>query len=59
MQSLEIKNSCGLSQKELAKIGMTQQQYFRYEVGVNKIKLEKKVKIFKNILILSKLAQKR
>lgn len=42
----EIRNSCGLSQKELAKkIGVTQQQYSRYEIGVNKITLEMYLKI--------------
>ena len=47
MKSLkEIRKSCGLSQKELAKkIGVTQQQYSRYEVGVNKITLEMYLKI--------------
>ncbi len=47
MKSLkEIRNSCGLSQKELSKkIGVTQQQYSRYEVGVNKITLEMYLKI--------------
>ncbi len=47
MKSLkEIRKSSGLSQKELAKkIGVTQQQYSRYEVGVNKITLEMYLKI--------------
>ena len=47
MKSLkEIRNSCGLAQKELAKkIGVIQQQYSRYEVGVNKITLEMYLKI--------------
>ena len=42
----EIRKSCGLSQKELSKkIGVTQQQYSRYEVGINKITLEMYLKI--------------
>ncbi len=47
MKSLkEIRKSSGLSQKELAKkIGVTQQQYSRYEVGINKITLEMYLKI--------------
>ena len=47
MKSLkEIRNSCGLSQTELArKLGISQQQYSRYEVGVNKITLDMYLKI--------------
>ncbi len=47
MRSLkDIRKSSGLSQKELAKkIGVTQQQYSRYEVGINKITLEMYLKI--------------
>ena len=47
MKSLkEIRKLSGLSQKDLAKkIGVTQQQYSRYEVGVNKITLEMYLKI--------------
>ena len=42
----EIRKSAGLSQIELAKkIKITQQQYSRYEVGINKIPLEMFLKI--------------
>ena len=42
----EIRKSCGLSQQELAsKLGITQQQYSRYETNTNKIPLETFLKI--------------
>ena len=42
----ELRKSSGLSQTELAKrLGIPQQQYSRYEVGVNKITLEMYLKI--------------
>ena len=42
----ELRNSCGLSQTELAKrLGISQQQYSRYEVGINKITLEMFLKV--------------
>ena len=44
----EIRKSCGFTQVELAKkLGITQQQYSRYEVGTNKISLEIFLKIIK------------
>ena len=42
----EIRKSVGFSQSELAKkIKITQQQYSRYEVGINKIPLDMFLKI--------------
>ena len=42
----EIRKSCGFTQVELSKkLGITQQQYSRYEVGTNKITLEMFLKI--------------
>ena len=42
----EIRKASGLSQQELAsKLGITQQQYSRYETGTNKIFLEMFLKI--------------
>ena len=42
----EIRKSCGLSQQELAsKLGITQQQYSRYETNTNKISLDMFLKI--------------
>ncbi len=42
----EIRKNCGLTQKELAgKLGITQQQYSRYETNTNKIPLETFLKI--------------
>ena len=42
----EIRKSASLTQKEIAKkLGVTQQQYSRYEIGVNKITLEMFLKI--------------
>lgn len=42
----EIRKSCGFSQQELAsKLGITQQQYSRYETNTNKIFLEMFLKI--------------
>ncbi len=37
----EIRKSCGFKQCDLAEaMGITQQQYSRYEIGTNKIPLE-------------------
>ena len=42
----EIRKSSGITQVNLAKkIGVTQQQYSRYELGNNKITLEMYLKI--------------
>ena len=42
----EIRKSCGYSQTELARLlGITQQQYSRYETNTNKIPLEMFLKI--------------
>lgn len=42
----EIRKSVGYNQTKLAKLlGITQQQYSRYETGVNKIPLEMFLKI--------------
>ncbi len=42
----EIRRNCGYSQTELArKLGITQQQYSRYETNTNKIPLEMFLKI--------------
>ena len=44
----EIRKSCGLTQVELSKrLGVTQQQYSRYETNTNKITLEMFLKIIK------------
>ena len=46
MNLKKIRKSCGLTQTELAKkLGVTQQQYSRYEVGTNKITLEMFIRI--------------
>ena len=42
----KLRKSCKLNQTELAKLlGMTQQQYSRYETNINKIPLETFLKI--------------
>ena len=42
----QIRKSCGYSQTELARLlGITQQQYSRYETNTNKIPLEMFLKI--------------
>ena len=42
----EIRKNCGFSQQELAiKLGITQQQYSRYETNTNKISLDMFLKI--------------
>ncbi len=42
----EIRKSCGLNQQELAeRLGITQQQYSRYETNTNKISLDMFLKI--------------
>ena len=44
----EIRKQSGLTQQELAKLlGITQQQYSRYETSTNKIPLEIFLKILK------------
>ena len=46
MNLKEIRKSCGLTQVVLAKkLGVTQQQYSRYETNTNKITLEMFLKI--------------
>ncbi len=43
-----IRESCGYSQQELAsKLGIKQQQYSRYENGINEISLKMYLKILK------------
>ena len=42
----EIRKSCNMTQEKIAKlIGITQQQYSRYETNTNKIPLEMFLKI--------------
>ena len=42
----EIRKSCGLNQQEIAeRLGITQQQYSRYETNTNKISLDMFLKI--------------
>lgn len=42
----EIRKSVGYNQTKLAKLlGITQQQYSRYETGINKISLEMFLKV--------------
>lgn len=44
----KLRKSCGLNQTELAKlIGISQQQYSRYETNTNKIPLEMFLRILK------------
>lgn len=44
----EIRKSCNLNQTEFAKlIGISQQQYSRYETNTNKIPLETFLKLLK------------
>ena len=46
MNLKEIRISCGFTQEVLAKkLGVTQQQYSRYENNINKITLEMFLKI--------------
>lgn len=55
----EIRKSCGFTQVELAKrIGVTQQQYSRYETNTNKITLEMFLKILKVCNLEIKLEKK-
>ncbi len=56
----EIRKSRGFSQQELAsKLGITQQQYSRYETNTNKIPLETFLKIVNICQLELKLEEKK